>query len=304
MRARISATTLLTQVLTMRRIAKALAVSVPLFLAFACSDECSGPDDCEPGELCIRPAEANGERGAAQCVPGVNQGLTCSQTSDCGSPRFECLAQRCVLIPTTVSSTSADSGVFADASTIDTGVRDSGTGNPDAATNPDASPADTGVVMPTPCDSYCTAAMRNCTGVNQVYTSTTTCLAACAEFASVGTATTSGNSRECRAHYATTASVTPGASCAAASIAGGGVCGTYCDVYCDFLDSNCVGGNAQYASRGACDTACAALTVTTSVAPEGGDSVQCRSYHASFPAQADPATHCSHAGQTGGGVCD
>lgn len=301
-----SATTLLTQVLTMRRIAKALAVSVPLFLAFACSDECAGPDDCEPGELCIRPAAANGERGAAQCVPGVNQGLTCSQTSDCGSPRFECVAQRCVLIPTTVSSTSADSGVVdaADASAVDTGVRDAGMGNPDAAPGADAAPADSGVVMPTPCERYCADALSNCTGLNQIYTSSTTCMLACAEFASVGTATTSGNSRECRANYAATASVTPGASCAAASIAGGGVCGTYCDVYCDFLDSNCTGANAQYASRAACDTACMGLTVTTSVAPEGGDSVQCRSYHASFPAQADPALHCSHAGQSGGGVCD
>lgn len=294
----------------MRRIAKALAVSVPLFLAFACSDECAGPDDCAPGELCIRPAEANGERGAAQCVPGVNQGLTCSQTSDCGSPRFECVAQRCVLIPAVVTSTQSDSGVVdaADASSVDTGVRDAGNPdaapNADAAPNPDAAPADSGVMMPTPCELYCTDAVANCTGVNQVYTSSVTCLRACAEFASVGTATTSGNSRECRAHYAATASVAPGASCAAASIAGGGVCGTYCDVYCDFLDDNCMGANAQYASRGACDTACAALTVTTSVAPEVGDSVQCRSYHASFPAQMSPATHCPHAGQSGGGVCD
>ena len=131
----------------MRRIAKAFAVFIPLFLGVACSDECKGPEDCAPGELCIRKAEANGDPGAAACVASANPNLVCITDQDCnnGSASFRCIAQRSVL---RTATTSPDAGML-DASA------------PDATMIfPDAS------VTMTPCDIYCDNVQLNCVGSN------------------------------------------------------------------------------------------------------------------------------------------
>jgi len=64
------------------------------------------------------------------------------------------------------------------------------------------------------------------------------------------------------------------------------------------------GGHAQYASLAACNAYCttqAAWTAGTS-GDMSGNTVGCRLYHATAAAS-DPATHCPHAGPTGGNVC-
>lgn len=120
----------------MRRIVKALAVSLPLFLAVACSDECSSPDDCDPGQLCIRPVTDAGDRGPYQCVAATNPRLNCATDSDCPNPDnnpglFRCMAQVCILTVTSTPTGSADSG-----------VTDSGDAGSLDATNLDATPND------------------------------------------------------------------------------------------------------------------------------------------------------------------
>jgi hypothetical protein len=63
--------------------------------------------------------------------------------------------------------------------------------------------------------------------------------------------------------------------------------------------ANCTAGNAQYPTMGACMAFCSSM-------PQGkpgdlsGDSVECRAYHGGAPSQSMPASHCSHAGPTGG----
>ncbi len=277
----------------MRRIAKAFAVFIPLFVGVACSDECKGPEDCAPGELCVRPAEANGDRGPAACVPSVNANLVCITDMDCnnGSAAFQCVAQRCVLRTTTTPTTASDAGV------VDTGVVDGSV--PDGAVTPD-----TGVVQ-TPCELYCDNVQTNCnSGNNRIYQDRTTCLSTCERFPSVGTATSAGNSVECRTfHAGAPASANPDAACINATPNGGGVCGTRCEGYCDQVMTNCTGANAQFPDRNACLATCAAFPVVDSATVTAGNSVECRTYHGSFPSRTDATVHCAHAGTSGGGLC-
>jgi hypothetical protein len=62
--------------------------------------------------------------------------------------------------------------------------------------------------------------------------------------------------------------------------------------------ANCAGANEVFADAAACWAA--AVSVPDAPAtpwPTGGDSIQCRIYHAEVAAlSGDPATHCPHAG--------
>jgi hypothetical protein len=77
-----------------------------------------------------------------------------------------------------------------------------------------------------------------------------------------------------------------------------------CTGYCTAVTRACTGAmNVQYPSMMACETACNAATYA--VGTNGmttGNTIACRTYHAGA-AVMDPATHCPHAGPTGGGVC-
>ncbi|MBI2378302.1 MAG: hypothetical protein HYV07_30160 [Deltaproteobacteria bacterium] len=158
-----------------------------------------------------------------------------------------------------------------------------------------------GGVCGTACESYCDQAMANCTGL---YPDRAICLLACDTFPTVGTATTSGNSVECRTYHASwPATISATSHCPHASINGGGVCGDYCEVYCGFAEQNCGGTGALYPNHASCMGACAAFPTTGTSTATQGNSVQCRSYHASFPAIANQALHCPHASSNGGGVC-
>ncbi len=90
---------------------------------------------------------------------------------------------------------------------------------------------------------------------------------------------------------------------------GGGGGGTpTCAAYCDEVTMTCTGDNADYASRDECIQVCTGLgwaagDAVSASGPASGDTIGCRTYHGGVPATADPATHCPHAGETGGNVC-
>ena len=59
----------------------------------------------------------------------------------------------------------------------------------------------------------------------------------------------------------------------------------------------------QYPTRQACRAGCVELPQDGDFTDVGGNTIQCRTYHASFPSAADPVLHCPHAGFDGGGIC-
>lgn len=76
-----------------------------------------------------------------------------------------------------------------------------------------------------------------------------------------------------------------------------------CADYCSAVTTNCTGGNAQYENQGACVSTCQAkLAWPAGSGTASANTVACRTYHAGL-ASTDPATHCPHAGVTGGAVC-
>lgn len=75
-----------------------------------------------------------------------------------------------------------------------------------------------------------------------------------------------------------------------------------CSTYCSTITSACTGAtNSQYGSMVTCIASCAHFPVGTA-GEQSGDTLQCRAYHANA-ALVDPATHCVHAGPSGGSVC-
>ncbi|MDP3273886.1 MAG: hypothetical protein Q8Q09_01735 [Deltaproteobacteria bacterium] len=76
-----------------------------------------------------------------------------------------------------------------------------------------------------------------------------------------------------------------------------------CAEYCTIAAAHCDGPNTLYANTGACMTACAAFPLTGARNDTTGNSLFCRLYHVDQPASMTPATHCPHAGPSGGGVC-
>jgi hypothetical protein len=157
----------------------------------------------------------------------------------------------------------------------------------------------------TACELYCDNVMSNCNGDNALYASRDECETTCAAMPEGNPDDQSGNSVYCRAYHAgAPAADDPATHCPHASAASDmNVCGSYCEGYCTQVLSNCSGDNAVFADMDTCLTACAAMPVG-SFDDKQGDSVQCRTYHGSFPAAAEPATHCPHAAMTSHmGVC-
>lgn len=172
----------------------------------------------------------------------------------------------------------------------------------------DTSAIDAGNNADALCVSYCIAVMTNCIGSNKLYPDSESCLATCAAIPG-DEIETSGNTVKCRTYHAGIAGLMDATDhCGHASASGGGVCGTKCEAYCSQIQTNCTGVDASFADRKSCIAACAAM-------PEGlpsdttGNTVECRTYHASFPAAADSTLHCPHSGTSSdndicGGLCD
>lgn len=155
------------------------------------------------------------------------------------------------------------------------------------------------------CEAYCDQVMNNCQAAQAVYPNRDACLAGCANIPADGAwDATDGNSVQCRAyHGAGAAAGDPAGHCGHASANGGGVCGEYCDAYCNQVMANCTDGNSLYASDTECSTACGAFPEGSDFAV-GGNSVQCRIMHGSYPSAEDPAAHCGHAAAVSAGdVC-
>ncbi len=74
-----------------------------------------------------------------------------------------------------------------------------------------------------------------------------------------------------------------------------------CASYCDTVQTNCAGGDMQYPSKDACLNVCA-LFPPGLANDQSGNSLSCRSYHATAAAS-DSKLHCPHAGPSGAGTC-
>ena len=211
----------------------------------------------------------------------------------------------------------------------DTGEQDTSTGNQPTSTGPDdtsttappgdtsttAQPDDTSTTADTvdtgdtepagdACETYCTNALANCTGDNALYPGMDECMATCAALPVSDPADTAGNTVYCRAYHAGDPAVMDAAMhCPHASASGGTVCGSPCEAYCSQMATNCGGEVGVFPSEGDCMAACAAFPDDGAFNAIDGNSVQCRIYHASFPAAADAATHCAHASPNGSNTC-
>lgn len=152
------------------------------------------------------------------------------------------------------------------------------------------------------CASYCAAVMGACTGANQQYPDNATCMAACAALPLGTTADTAVDSVGCRQYHAGAAA---GGAMAAATHCqhsgpwGGGVCGSECEGYCAIETKLCTGGNQQFGSASACQTACMAWT-GGDAGSASGNSLACREYHM-LVAVTQQSAHCPH---TGNGAAD
>lgn len=155
----------------------------------------------------------------------------------------------------------------------------------------------------TPCEAYCSQMLANCGGEVAVYPGEADCMAACAAFPQDGEfSAIDGNSVQCRTYHASFPAANDAVThCGHASPNGDNTCGSLCDAYCDQVLTNCP---ALYANEEACMNTCEGFPTNGAPDAEDGDSVQCRIYHASFPAAADPNLHCAHAAPDGGGVCE
>ena len=156
------------------------------------------------------------------------------------------------------------------------------------------------------CDGYCDQVMVNCDASNGGYADRGHCLAICAAFPTGTFTDTATNSVECRTHHASYPAVGDAAMhCPAASVHGNDVCGARCDGYCDQVMTNCTGGDAIFGDVGTCRTACGSYPVAGTATATTGDSVECRTHHASFTATATTtqtaSVSCSRASPGGGG---
>lgn len=153
------------------------------------------------------------------------------------------------------------------------------------------------------CREYCTLANRDCP---TMYADEFQCLDVCNTFPD-GVAL-AGNSVQCRVEQLRDRGE---AACDAASVASDGTCGTACDGYCAQIMNHCTGEHALFESLEACEAACDLMpqgSFDDWTGSGGANSLMCRAYHASSPAQLAPEIHCPHAGiyndDQCGGICD
>ena len=179
------------------------------------------------------------------------------------------------------------------------------------------------------CAYYCASLAASCP--EEVLHNVASCEAFCGhpelEALPAGTlGDTTGNTLGCRIHHADEAASRTGAAresfCAAASLAGGGTCGSYCENYCQIVVNTCnqannadyPAGKAEYfdpdegETMASCLLECGgyATDVLTGISQtEGlfgyGDTVQCRLHHAHAAiiegqdSDHNYGLHCEHA---------
>jgi hypothetical protein len=152
------------------------------------------------------------------------------------------------------------------------------------------------------CEQYCTAVMSNCTAAFAVYTSYETCLSVCAALPEGMPGDRSGNSVSCRLSAALIAKDEVPHYCPVAGPGGNGVCGSNCEGLCELRAKVCNQDGAK--DRVACQNDCEQVqdlgnySTALDVEQYSGPHVQCRLYHVSAAAVADPEKHCTHANGT------
>ena len=77
-----------------------------------------------------------------------------------------------------------------------------------------------------------------------------------------------------------------------------------CNTYCNEIDKNCTGVYEQYPTvdggSASCLASCKSFPLGTLADTGGQNTLGCRIYHAGAPSATLPATHCQHAGPSGG----
>ncbi len=160
------------------------------------------------------------------------------------------------------------------------------------------------------CKSYCATVTDNCKDANAQYKDLAECESNCKDWQKLDAGQAGakdGNSVQCRVYHAGAAKDTgkPEVHCEHSGKTGGNVCGSWCDNYCHLAMTACTGTNKLFDTNEACMTECAKYPATGKSGDTGGNTVQCRIYHAGVASQSsDNATkHCSHAGISGDKVC-
>jgi hypothetical protein len=153
------------------------------------------------------------------------------------------------------------------------------------------------------CREYCLLAAQACP---TMYADEFQCMDVCATFPQ-GVAL-AGNSVQCRIERLR---LDGESACDAASVASDGTCGTSCEGYCAQVMNHCTGEHALFDSLEDCQAACVFMPqgiFDDWSSSTGANSLMCRAYHASSPAQLAPEVHCPHAGiyndDQCGGICD
>jgi hypothetical protein len=172
----------------------------------------------------------------------------------------------------------------------------------------------------TDCEAYCTLREGICTGVGEeVILPHDECLRQCSGLVDDETFDVEAaygdhhDSLQCRLAHVSAAAVGSGAApvhcphtritvdlttpCAEPSDTPGN-----CEAYCKMVMVSCTGDQAVYETEDQCLDTCAALAPGVYPDRGGQDTVGCRRYH-SHAALSAPATHCSHAGPMGDGIC-
>jgi hypothetical protein len=144
------------------------------------------------------------------------------------------------------------------------------------------------------CDEYCEHMASACPAT---FPDIESCKATCEVYPRTPAGAdpaTPANTVECRVRAARNAR-SDAAACAAAAPSGGGTCGAPCAAYCDQIEAHCASAPV-YPDRQTCETTCALLPLDDApTAPQAErNTVECRLYHATYPAAFDPATHCPH----------
>ncbi len=151
------------------------------------------------------------------------------------------------------------------------------------------------------CDDYCRVASNACVGALSIYQNDAQCQAVCKALPPGKIANTTENTVGCRLFHSYSAVANPQGHCAHAGPSGDGHCGLdkggvfgNCESLCMLLESGCKADfDSKFASQDECWQDCALLTGHAKdqgydVKSAGsGDSVQCRTLHASR-AQSDP----------------
>jgi hypothetical protein len=185
------------------------------------------------------------------------------------------------------------------------------TGGYDAGSNDSGNPGVDASVLD--CNYYCDNILAACTTSNNQYLDKPTCLAMCANIPNdAGAGATSGNSLACHMYHlsvAATGGTNADTHCPHAGPYGFGMCGDLCEDFClqDFAQAGpCKGTN--YPNLDACHNYCNGAAGGDAGAGSPGNSatgpsMACREYHLEN-AYGVAASHCAHAGEDGGGVCN